>query len=136
MGTPYTLNWVSDELDSHGNSLRKEMKYYDQSGKDLGEHFLHWKDFSWQAGPVFVGIANSKLGRMQVWAASEAEGRRVIEHAATIAGVSLPDSSWTISAARTSRVGQPGTMRLQHSDGRWWISTRTGPSGPPTYPQG
>ena len=133
-GTPYTINWVSDEKNAHGNSLRKEFRYFDQSGKDLGEHFLHWKDFTWQAGPIFVGTSGTPLGKTHVWAESETEGRRVIEHAATIAGVTLPDDSWGISVARGGRVGQPGTMRLQRSDGRYWISTRQGPSGPPTYP--
>ena len=133
-GTPYTINWVSDELNDHGNSLRKEFRYFDQSGKDLGEHFLHWKDFTWQAGPIFVGTEKTPLGKTHVWAESEAEGRRVIEHAATIAGVTLPDDSWSVSVSRGGRVGQPGTMRLQRSDGRYWISTRKGPSGPPSYP--
>jgi hypothetical protein len=133
-GTPYTINWVSDERNNHGNSLRKEFRYFDQSGKDLGEHFLHWKDFTWQAGPIFVGTSGTPLGKTHVWAETEAEGRRVIEHAAAIADVTLPDDSWGISVARGGRVGQPGTMRLQRSDGRWWISTRNGPSGPPRYP--
>ena len=134
-GTPYTINWVSDEKNNHGNSLRKEFRYFDQSGKSLADHFAHWRDFTWQAGPIFVGTSGTPLGKTHVWAESESEGRRVIEHAAAIADVTLPDESWGISVARGGRVGQPGTMRLQRSDGRYWISTRQGPSGPPMYPR-
>lgn len=133
-GEQYTLTWVSDELNAQGNALVKEMKYWDQTAKTHEEHFLHWKDFSWQAGPVMVGVAGSVLGKMQVWAASEAEGKRVIEHAASISGVTLTPDNYVVSTSKSSRVGQPGTMRIQQRRGLWMVANRQGPIGPPTYP--
>ena len=135
-GEPYTLTWVSDETNAQGNALVKEMKYWDQSGKTHEEHFLHWKDFVWQAGPVMVGVAGSVLGKMQVWAASETEGRRVVDHAASISGVTLTADNYVVSTSKSSRVGQPGTMRIQQSRGLWMVANRDGPIGPPTYPTG
>lgn len=133
-GTPYMLTWVSDEQTPSGRTLVKELKYWDQSGKTFEEHFLHWKDFSWQAGPVVVGLNGSKLGQMRVWAESEAEGKRVVEHAAAISDVTLSESDYFINTSSSSRFGQPGTMRLKRDGERWWIGNRSTSSGPPTYP--
>ena len=133
-GTPYTLSWVSDERTAAGRTLLKEMKYWDQTGKTLEEHFLHWKDFVWQAGPVVVKLLGSELGKMVVWAETEAEGRRVIEHAASISGVTLTEDNFAAMPAQQSRLGQPGTMRLKNDGYRWWIGNRSTGSGPPTFP--
>jgi len=134
-GEPYTLTWVSDEKTPAGRTLLKQMKYWDQTGKTLEEHFLHWKDFVWQAGPIMVGVAGSVLGKMQVWAATESEGRRVVDHAASISGVTLSPENYIVSTTAKPRVGQAGTMRLKNDGYRWWIGNRSTPAGPATYPR-
>jgi hypothetical protein len=132
-GDPVTINWVSDEYSTAGgNRLRKLLTYFDQVGSTLEQTVAHWRDFSWEAGPVIVSVNDVPLGKPQVWAASEAEGRRVINHAAAIAGVDMTQASWMIMSPRSSRYGETGTMRVHRSkNGTLGITKRDGPSGLP-----
>ena len=135
-GDPVTINWISDEFSgTSGDRVQKLLTYFDQSGKTQAEHQGHWKDFSWQAGPVIVSVNDVPLGKPQVWAASEAEGKRVINHAAAISGVDMSNASWLVTSPRSSRFGLSGTMRVKVSDkGSLWVTKRDGPFGLPTDP--
>ena len=133
-GEPVTITWSSDEpAPTSGDRLRKIFTYFDHSGSSQLDHVNWWKDFSWQAGPVIVSVNGTLLGKPQVWASSADEGKRVIQHAATIAKVDMSDAEWLITAPRSSRYGLPGTMRVHRSkDGGFWVTKRDGPDGPPT----
>jgi hypothetical protein len=132
-GDPVTINWVSDEYSSAGgNRLRKLLTYFDQVGSTLEQTVAHWRDFSWQAGPVIVSVNDVPLGKPQVWAASVDEGKRVINHAASIAGVDMTNAAWMVMSPRSSRYGETGTMRVHRSrNGTLGITKRDGPSGLP-----
>lgn len=133
-GEPVTITWESDEISiSSGRRVRKIFTYFDQSGSSQLDHLNWWKDFSWQAGPVIVSVNGTDLGKPQVWAASADEGKRVIEHAATIAGADMSKAEWLITSPRSARYGLSGTMRvLRSQDGGVWVTKRPGPSGSPT----
>lgn len=136
-GEPVTINWISEQpLMSTGNYLKKIFTYFDQSGRSLAQHVDHWRDFSWDAGPVVVSCARTPLGKPQVWAASEAEGKRVINHAAAIAGVDTTNAEWLVGTPKSTRYGNSGRMRVHVStDGLLGITKRDGPSGlPPALP--
>jgi hypothetical protein len=131
-GEPVTVTFRSDGVSPvSGNSLVKMFKYFDQTGKSLEDHSAHWKGFTWQAGDVVVSAYGTALGKPQVWAASEAEGRRVIEHAASVAGVDLTDASWKAVTPANPRYGMPGLMRVKDYGGYLWVTKRPDPSGPP-----
>ena len=133
-GEPVTINWISDEFSgTSGDRVQKLLTYFDQSGKTQAEHQAHWKDFSWQAGPVIVSCVGTPLGKPQVWAVSLDEAKRVIGHAAAIAGVDLTNAEWMTGSPRSSSFGLRGTMRVKVSDqGLLWVTKRDGPFGLPT----
>lgn len=136
-GEPVSINFISEQPSaSTGNYLRKLFTYFDQSGRSLAQHVEHWRNFVWEAGPSIVSVNNTKLGKPQVWAASNAEGQRVINHAAAIAGVDMTDAEWLFMTPRSSRYGQTGVMRVHRSvDGLLGVTKRDGPSGfPPALP--
>ena len=116
--------------------LRKELRYRDNAGRPEADHVAHWLGFEWQAGPAIVRSRGAAWGEVCVWAADPAEGRRVIAHAAAIAGVDLtvPEHRWFDQVARDSRTGQPGLMKVEHDQaGTPCISKRIGPSGTPGW---
>lgn len=120
---------------THGPRV-KRLTYRDQGGATLEQHADHWKDFEFTSGSVRVILAG-KWGEPQVWASTEAEGKRVLLHAASIAGYnpsSDPTSRWEVadvSARGTANGLTYGVRRL-----RWGpaISKRGGPAGAPEYP--
>lgn len=92
--------------------LRKVLRYRDLGGGGLQHHTDGWNGFTWQAGPVQVA-SYGKWGKVQVYAASEAEGRRVVNHAAGLAGYDLasdPNHRWLIGQHSGGRIGRSGTM--------------------------
>jgi hypothetical protein len=110
--------------------LRKRLKYRDLTGASLEAHTNHWADFQWEAGPVCVIHKGAAWGVPQVWAASAAEGKRVIRHAAAIAGID-PDTEgeWVITGSLDPRYGRSGTMRTNVlQDGCLSVTKREGPS--------
>lgn len=114
-GELVTVNFVSDAPSPQGTKpLRKFLRYQDQTNADLAVHGAHWRDFSWQAGPVCVCHKGGPWGVLQVWAVSADEGKRVIRHAGAVAGVD-PDSQgeWLVTGSSDPRYGQPGTMRVE-----------------------
>jgi hypothetical protein len=92
--------------------LRKRFRYRDQTGASLEAHTEHWRGFIWEAGPVCVIHKGAPWGVPQVWAASAAEGQRVIRHAAAIAGINAdaPAYQWIITTSSSPRYGSPGLM--------------------------
>jgi hypothetical protein len=114
--------------------LRKVFRYRDPSLKDLAEHANHWKDFEWESGPWMVISEGLVWGKPQVWAKSEAEGRRVLAHAAQISGVDLtaPSHRWRVHEAVGYRERPVMKMRVHRDvNGRLWIAERTGSDGLP-----
>lgn len=132
-GDPVTVNFVSDSYTATGkNVLRKQFVYFDQSGSDQAAHVTHWMNFTWEAGPACVSLRGTPMGVCQVWAATIDEGKRVITHAASIAGVDVTTGEWQTSNSRDSRYGQTGSMRvLQPELGLYAVTKRSGPSGKP-----
>ena len=138
-----TISFRSDETSPYGKSrLRKRFRYRSTSGWGFDALVNHWKDFTWEAGPVCVIHAGSSWGTPQVWAASADEGKRVIRHAAGEAGIDADqDGRWVISGSSSARVGVSGTMRVDTRNGVWWITARDGSEGlpmvaKPSYPYG
>ena len=135
-GDPVTVNWISDEPSSiSGDRLRKRFVYFDQSDSTLLQTVEHWHDFVWTSGPVIVFAKGTALGKPEVWASSEEEGKRVINHAAAITGADMTNVEWVITSPRSSRYGLTGTMRVMRDvKGVLGVTKREGPSGkPPGY---
>lgn len=132
-GEPVTVHFVSDERSPDGaDYLRKRFVYFDQSGSPLEAHVDHWKDFVWQAGPACVSFEGTPMGKPQVWGADVAEAKRVIAHAAAIAGVDINTGNWLTGTSRNTRYGKPGVMRVaRFSNGNFTVTKRPGPSGNP-----
>jgi hypothetical protein len=128
-----TINFISDEpTGNHGDRIRKRFRYRSTFGSSLGPLVEHWKNFVWAAGPVCVQHAGSSWGTPQVWAASSDEGKRVIRHAAAEAGFDADkDGRWVISGSLSSRIGLPGTMRVNTAGGYYWITARDGSDARP-----
>ena len=113
--------------------LRKVLRYRDQVGATLEEHTEHWRGFEWQAGPVCVIHKGAPWGVPQVWAASAAEGKRVLRHAGVIAGVAVDQvGQWVVTGTLDPRYGRTGTMLVKGlRDGAISVTKREGPSGLP-----
>jgi hypothetical protein len=130
-----SVNFLSDAPSPDGKSrLRKRFRYRDQLARPLADHIAHWEHFEWDAGPVCVISKNLSWGVPQVWAATAAEGKRVIRHAADIAGVDLddPKHKWIVTGSDDPRYGQTGRMRLDTRGGRFLrVTKRPGPNGFP-----
>jgi hypothetical protein len=113
--------------------LRKVLRYRDQAGRSVRFHAEHWQGFRFLAGPVIVSAVGS-WGEVQVWAASEAEGRRVIRHAASAGGWD-PDTEagaeWLVSEVSDSRYGRVALVEVLDTSQGLSVSKRDGPSGPP-----
>jgi hypothetical protein len=118
---------------THGPRF-KRLSYRDQGGASLEAITEHWRDFTFTSGPVVVSL-QGRWGKPQVWASSEAEGKRVLMHAAAIASydpTSDPDARWAIwdgSARGTVNGATYGVRKLR--DGAIAVSKRDGPAGAP-----
>ena len=133
LGDFRTLAFISDKKSEFGNDrLRKQFRYRSQSTIDLGELVDHWKDFAWEAGPVCVQHKGAWWGTPQVWASTAEEGKRVIRHAGSEAGLD-PDASgeWIVGGSSSARYGQSGTMRICTKGGYYWITERLGSNNRP-----
>lgn len=113
--------------------LRKQLRYRDQTGASLEQHTEHWRGFEWQAGPVCVIHKGAAWGVPQVWAASVAEGKRVLRHAGAIAGVDPDiDGEWVVTGTLNPRYGRTGTMLVKGlRNGAVSVTKRDGPNGLP-----
>ena len=123
-----TISFRSDETSPYGKSrLRKRFRYRSVSGNDLGAVVDHWKDFVFEGGPYRVRWVGGPWRSPEIWAASEAEGKRVIRHAAAEAGFSpLETGRWSTRLSSSGRQGVPGTMRVDTTKGFYWITARDG----------
>ncbi len=128
-----TISFRSVSTSPYGKScLRKRFRYRSLSGIGLGGVVDHWKNFTWQSGSVIVSHKGHSWGTPQVWAASENEGKRVIQHAAREAGFdAFETGEWVISSSSSSRYGVSASMKVDTTGGYYWITDRDGSNGRP-----
>ena len=128
-----TISFRSDETSPFGKSrLRKRFRYLSVSGNDLAAVVNHWKAFSFEGGPYRVRWIGRSWRSPEIWAATESEGQRVIQHAAAEAGFSpLENGRWSTRLTSSSRCGVPGTMRIDTTKGFYWITARDGSDARP-----
>lgn len=91
-----------------------------------------WEGFTFTGGPWQV-IYKGPWGQMQVWASSEAEGRRVLEFACAAGGIDPgdPAGSWHVARTDHPRFQRVATYRTAVKFGLPVVTVRDGPSGPP-----
>lgn len=133
-GVGVTVNFRSLGTDgASGRALRKRLSYRDPTGGSLAAHTSHWSGFQWSAGPVVISHDESRMGPVKVWAQTEAEGMRVIRHAASAAGVDADvEGVWGVVVTDGSRLGRSGTMAPQVVPGGGIaVTVRDGSSGSP-----
>jgi hypothetical protein len=132
-----SVNFESRDKSPAGDKpLRKLLRYRDQTAAPLEAHVAHWDGFEWEAGGTMVEHRQGVWGKVQVWASTAVEGKRVIRHAAAIAGVDTEATGtrWVVSHSVSPRYGKPGLMRVRRlRNGAWMISKRVGPDGLPEY---
>ena len=123
-----TISFRSDEVSPFGKSrLRKRFRYRSVSGNDLSAVVDHWKDFTWEGGPYRVRWVGHTWRTPEVWAASEAEGQRVIQHAAREAGFDpLEGGEWRTRVSSSTRLGVQSFFRIDTTGGYYWITARDG----------
>jgi hypothetical protein len=123
-----TISFRSDETSPYGKSrLRKRFRYRSVSGNDLSAVVDHWKDFTWQGGPYRVRWVGNTWRTPEVWAASEAEGQRVIQHAAREAGFDpLEGGEWRTRVSSSTRLGVQSSLKVDTTGGYYWITARDG----------
>ena len=128
-----TIGFISEEVSPNGKSrLRKRLRYRSQSGIGLDELIEHWASFSFDAGPVIVKHLDGSWGTVTCWASSTAEGKRVIRHAAAEAGIDVDQiGRWEVSSSTSTRLGMPGTMKVNQAGGYYWITARDGSNNRP-----
>ena len=129
-----TISFRSEEVSPNGKScLRKRLRYRSLSGLGLNALIDYWKDFQFDAGPVTVKHRGSSWGTITVWASTADEGKRVIRHAAGEAGIDADQTGrWEISGSSSSRLGMPGSMKVDRTGGYYWITARDGSDNRPT----
>ena len=129
-----TISFRSDEVSPYGKSrLRKRFRYFSMSGNDLGAVVDHWKDFTFEGGPYRVRWIGESWRTPEVWAASEAEGKRLILHAAREAGFdSLEGGRWRTRVSSSTRLGVSAFFRVDTTRGFYWITARDGSNQRPT----
>ena len=133
LGEFRTIHFLSEEVSPAGKScLRKRLRYRSESGIGLDELITYWAGFSFSAGPVIVKHRGSTWGTVTVWASSIDEGKRVILHAAAEAGIDANQvGRWEISGSSSTRLGMPGTMKVNQTGGYYWITARDGSDNRP-----
>jgi hypothetical protein len=110
----------------------KRLRYRDQTGSSQAVHQAHWAGFEWDAGRVVVAYCGP-WGEVQVWASTEAEGRRVVLHACEVAGIpasGVAAGEWVVTTAKEGRNGQAARFVVPTLGGVAVVSKRDGPSGP------
>ena len=133
-----TISFRSDETSPFGKSrLRKRFRYRSVSGNDLSAIVDHWKDFTWEGGPYRVRWVGPTWRTPEVWAASEAEGQRVIQHASREAGFDpLETGEWRTRVSSSSRLGVVSNFRVDTTGGYYWITARDGSDQRPIVARG
>ena len=111
--------------------LRKRLSYRDLGSGTLESHTAGWGGFSWTSGPVQVA-SYGQWGKVQVYASTEAEGKRVIRHAAGLASYDLdadPGHQWIVGQHQGGRIGRVATMIPQPVPGGIAVRMRDGSDG-------
>lgn len=92
----------------------------------------HWAGFEFVGGPWQV-IYKGPWGQIQVWAESEAEGRRVIEHACAGGAINPqhPQGEWFVVRVASPRYAKPTRYRTMVRFGSPVVTCRQGPNGSP-----
>lgn len=110
----------------------KRLGYRVQGGASQPGQAAHWAGFTFTGGPV-QGIYAGPWGQIQVWASSEGEARRVIEHACAAAGIdpSDPEGQWNFATSSSPRHSRTATYRTAVKFGLPVVTVRDGPGGPP-----
>ena len=128
-----TISFRSDETSPFGKSrLRKRLRYRSRNGSDLSALVDYWKDFTWTGGSTRVRWSGGAWGTVEVWAASESEGKRVIQHAAGEAGFdAFETGGWSVRVTSSTRLGVSLLMRVDTTGGYYWITERDGSDGRP-----
>jgi hypothetical protein len=114
---------------------RKRLSYRDQGGASQAAHVAHWEGFTFTGGPWRVVLAGA-WGQPQVWASSAAEGKRVLLHAASIAGYdpgSDPTAEWQICEVRNGRHPAGKVFGVRVGAYGPCVSKRRGPEGQPEF---
>ena len=126
-----TIHFESDQDSPNGQRpLRKLFRYRTESSRSVEQLRDYWRDFTWNAGNTCVQHTGHSWGTPQVWAASEAEGKRVIQHAAREAGfVADQVGEWRVGGSDDPRYGMSGKMKRSQRLGEYWLTSRRGPSG-------
>lgn len=70
-----------------------------------------WDGVTWRCGPVIVGWVSETYGTCQIWAESEAEGRRVIGLALDHMGAGSDDGEWIVTQSSSPSKGRAGLVR-------------------------
>jgi hypothetical protein len=83
----------------------------------------HWRGFTWETGPVICGWNSEEWPQVQVWASSQAEGRRVVLHALDHMGAPETDGEWQYVTVTDPRYGRIAQVRATI------VSARQGPHG-------
>lgn len=91
-----------------------------------------WEGFTFTGGPWQV-IYRGPWGAPQVWASTEAEGRRVLEKACQLAGIDPndPNGSWAANLSTHPRHQRTATYRTALKYGLPVVTVRNGPDGQP-----
>jgi hypothetical protein len=97
-----------------GKRKRKALGYRVRGEVVIDDHAAHWKGFEWRSGKVQVQSTGLWWGQPQVWAETESEGKRVLLHAAAIAGADLADPAhrWRVAVTHKPEFGLELTMRV------------------------
>jgi hypothetical protein len=109
-------------------ALEKKLSYrlpVDVMGESAALQSMHdhWEGFTWETGPVVVKWLSASWPQVQVWASSEAEGRRVVRHA--LAHMQAPETAgeWQYATVTDTRYGRITSVRATI------VSARHGPHG-------
>ena len=110
--------------------LRKKIRYFSVVNQPLDWFARKWGSFTWRSGPVVVAHQGTSVGRPQVWAQSEAEGKRVIRYLFQDEGVD-PDKKgeWVVGTVKNPRYGEVKTMTAYRRGDYVWVTQRDTPDG-------
>ena len=129
--TVVTVRFSSLAYSSSGNDrIHKKLRYFSSKGSSLETYAAKWSDFTWKSGPWVVALQGTALGRPQVWAETEDEGKRVIRFLAEGEGVDTSDEAeWVVGKVKNDRYGEVLTMETYKRGQYVWVTSRQGPSG-------
>jgi len=116
---------------------RKFLSYLVAPGVTLESLAAAWRGFSYESGR-WKCVLSGPWGVIQVWASSEAEGRRVAEKALSAGGWNdrASEGLWSSREVSGTRWAAPRTWTTAEGNGLIGVSMRDGPNGSPNYADG